>query len=158
MPYLDFLCLRIGSCAKWKKNCFVVPTTIALRYNPNKDNLNSSTGTTSAYVQISSYTIEFRSRIDKVGISRVSSMSHPIQIHNDQENAYLITFAQPNTHLDRDILVDLELIENHSNAIVAVESGAVMVSFLPIKEDCQLSMNNVGTTNEFILSSTATDR
>ncbi|CAF0991491.1 unnamed protein product [Rotaria sordida] len=129
---------------------FVVPTTIAPRYNPNKGGVSSPAGTTSKYVQTAPYTIEFRCRVEKANVSRVSSTSHPIQVEFAQENVYVIEFAQQNTHLDRDILLDIELVSNHSNTIVVVEQGAVMASFTPTKEDCQRTMNNVETTNEFI--------
>ncbi|CAF3924382.1 unnamed protein product, partial [Rotaria sp. Silwood1] len=129
---------------------FVVPTTIASRYNPDKGGIGSPAGTTSKYIQTAPYTIEFRCRVEKANISRVSSTSHPIQIDLSQENVYVIEFAQQNTHLDRDILLDIELASNHSNTIVAVEQGAVMASFIPTKEDCQCAMNNMKTTNEFM--------
>ncbi|CAF4923370.1 unnamed protein product, partial [Rotaria sp. Silwood1] len=128
----------------------VVPTTIAPRYNPDKGGIGSPAGTTSKYIQTAPYTIEFRCRVEKANISRVSSTSHPIQIDLSQENVYVIEFAQQNTHLDRDILLDIELASNHSNTIVAVEQGAVMASFIPTKEDCQCAMNNMKTTNEFM--------
>ncbi|CAF2923773.1 unnamed protein product [Rotaria sp. Silwood2] len=67
-----------------------------------------------------------------------------------QENVYVIEFAQTNTHLNRDILIDSELVDNHSNTIVAVEQGDVMVSFTPTEQDCQRAMNKTETTNEFI--------
>ncbi len=62
----------------------------------------------------------------------------------------MITFAQQNTHLDRDILLDMELAEKRSNTIAAVEPGAVMASFTPHEEDCQHVIKNAKVTNEFI--------
>jgi hypothetical protein len=44
---------------------FVVPTTIAPRYNSDKGGIASPAGTTSKYVQLSPYTIDFRCRIEK---------------------------------------------------------------------------------------------
>ncbi|CAF4867107.1 unnamed protein product, partial [Rotaria sp. Silwood1] len=129
---------------------FVVPTTIAPRYDPNEGGIISPGGTTSKYVSTTPYTIGFCCQIEKTNVSRVSSTSHPIQIEVDQENVYVIKFAQKNTHLDRDILLDIELASNRSNTIIAVEPGAIMVSFTPTEEDCQHAMNNVETTNEFI--------
>ncbi|CAF2688319.1 unnamed protein product [Rotaria sp. Silwood2] len=128
----------------------VVPTTIAPRYNPNKGSISLPAGTPSKYIQTAPYTIEFRCRVEKTNISRVSSTSHPIQVEVGQEHVYVVEFAQQNTHLDRDILLDIELASNRSNTIVAVEPGAVMASFTPTEEDCQRAMNNVETTNEFI--------
>ncbi|CAF5113359.1 unnamed protein product [Rotaria sp. Silwood1] len=129
---------------------FVVPTTIAPRYNRNIGGISSPAGTTSKYVQTALYTIEFHCQVEKVNVSHISSSSHPIQIDVSQENLYIIEFAQSNTHLDRDILIDIELIDNHSNTIVAIEQGAVMVSFTPTKQDCQRAMNKTETKNEFI--------
>jgi len=85
-----------------------------------------------------------------MNIARVSSTSHPIQVNVGQEDIYVIEFSQQNTHLDRDILIDIELSENRSNTIVAVESGAVMASFTPNQEDCQRALNTTEVTNEFI--------
>ncbi|CAF4198911.1 unnamed protein product [Rotaria magnacalcarata] len=96
------------------------------------------------------YTIEFRCQVEKNNVSSVSSTSHPIQIDLGQENTYVIEFSQQNIHLDRDILLDIELANNHSNTIVAVESGAVMASFTPTEQDCQHARNNLETTNQFV--------
>ena len=134
---------------------FVVPTTIAPRYNPDKGGVASPAGTTSKYVQSSPYTIEFRCRVDKMGrseqeyIARINSPSHPIQVDFAQQDADLITFAQQNTHLDRDILVNIELSNKRTNTIAAVEPGAVMAAFTPTEEDCRQGLNN-DQTNEFI--------
>ncbi|CAF1176934.1 unnamed protein product [Rotaria sordida] len=129
---------------------FVVPTTIAPRYNPNQGDISSPAGTTSKYVQLSPYTIEFHCRVDKIGVSRISSSSHSIQVDVGQQNVYVIEFAQQNTHLDRDILLDIDLAENRSNTVVAIEPGAVMASFTPTDEDCRRLMNNTTITNEFM--------
>jgi hypothetical protein len=129
---------------------FVVPTTIAPRYNLDKGGIGSPAGTTSKYVQSSPYTIEFCCQVEKVGITRVSSISHPIQVDLGQQDFYVITFAQQNIHLDRDILLDVELAEKRSNTIVSVEPGAVMASFTPSEEDCQRAINSTEINNEFI--------
>jgi hypothetical protein len=59
---------------------FVVPTTIAPRYNPNAGGIGSPAGTNTEYVESAPYTIDLHCRVEKFGISRVSSISHPIQI------------------------------------------------------------------------------
>ncbi|CAF3817745.1 unnamed protein product [Rotaria sordida] len=134
---------------------FVVPTTIAPRYNPDKGSIASPAGTNSKYVQSTPYTIDFRCRIDKMGrsqeeyIARINSPSHPIQIDFAQQDAYVITFAQQNTHLDRDILINIELTDKRVNTIVAVESSAIMAAFIPTEEDCRQGLNN-DQINEFI--------
>ncbi|CAF3668887.1 unnamed protein product [Adineta steineri] len=134
---------------------FVIPTTIAPRYNPEKSGIASPAGTNSKYVQSSSYTIDFRCQIEKLvasleeQITRVSSSSHPIEINLAQQDAYVVTFAQQNTHLDRDILINIELSNKRNNTIAAVEPGAVMAAFIPTEEECQqVSKNDL--TNEFI--------
>ena len=134
---------------------FVVPTTIAPRYNPDKSGISGVAGTTSKYIQSTPYTIDFRCRVDKLGrsadeyITRVNSPSHPIQVDFSQQDAYTITFSQQNTHLDRDILLNIELASKRTNTIVAVEPGAVMASFTPTEEECRQG-SSVEQTNEFI--------
>ena len=134
---------------------FVIPTTIAPRYNPDKGGVASPAGTNSKYVQSTPYTIDFHCRVDKMKgsegdyIARINSPSHPIQIDFAQQDAYIITFAQQNTHLDRDILINIELTEKRVNTIVAVEAGAVMAAFTPTEEDCRQGLNN-DQVNEFI--------
>ncbi|UJR29812.1 hypothetical protein I4U23_017356 [Adineta vaga] len=133
-----------------KKIHFVVPTTIAPRYNPSQGGISSPAGTNSQYIQTTPYTIDFQCQIDKTNVSSVSSSSHPIQIDLNQTDYYLIKFSQTNTHLDRDILVDIHLNEQRSNTILAIESNVFMISFTPNEEDCRRAMKNVETTNEFL--------
>jgi hypothetical protein len=112
--------------------------------------VTSPSNTTPTYVQSVPYTIQFHCRIDKVDTTRVSSSSHPIQVDFSQQNVYIIEFAQQNSHLDRDILIDIELAQQRSNTIVAVEHGAIMASFTQNEQDCQRAINGKETTNEFI--------
>lgn len=134
---------------------FVVPTTIAPRYNPDKGGITAPAGTNSKYVQTAPYIIEFRCRIDKMNqsekdyIARINSPSHPIQVDFAQQDAYVLTFSQQNTHLDRDILVNIELADKRTNTIIAVEPGAVMAAFTPTEEDCRQG-SNTDQTNEFL--------
>ena len=135
---------------------FVVPTTIAPRYNADKGDISSPANTNSLYVQSIPYTIGFRCHIEKIGntsqqqIARVNSTSHPIEINVSQNDVYEITFAQQNNHLNRDILINIELAEKHANTIIAVEHGAVMVAFTPTEEDCYHHTLKNDQTNEFI--------
>ena len=134
---------------------FVVPTAIATRYNPSKGGIASPAGTTSKYVQSSPYSIDLRCQIDKMGrsadeyIARINSPSHPIQVDFAQAAFYLITLSQANTHLDRDILINIELSCKRTNSIAAVEPGAVMAVFTPTEEDCRHGLKDE-QTNEFI--------
>ena len=135
-----------------RKIRFVVPTTIAPRYNPDPDKggITAPANTNAKYVQASPYTIEFRRQVEKRGVKGVSSISHPIEVDLSCEDAFIVTLAQEKTHLDRDILLDIDLAETRSNTIIAVEAGAVMASFTPIEEECRRAMNKVDTNNEFI--------
>jgi hypothetical protein len=85
-----------------------------------------------------------------MNIARVTSISHPMQVDVGQEDVYVIEFSQEKSHLDRDILIDIELTQHRSNTILAVESDAVMASFTPNQQDCQHAMNTSEVTNEFI--------
>jgi hypothetical protein len=114
---------------------FVVPTTIAPRYNPSVGGISAPAGTQSKYVQAAPYTIDFRCQIDKLNeqITGVSSSSHPIKIQFN-ENIYEITFGQKNTFMDRDIIVDIEL-STRTNTILAEQ---VIELWMPPKavQDC----------------------
>ena len=150
ISYVTELCFVQGSTVR-----FVVPTTIAPRYNPTQGGIASPAGTNSKYVQSSPYRIDFRCRVEKMNrsedecIARINSPSHPIEIDLAQQDAYIITFAQQNTHLDRDILINIELSDKRTNTIVAVEENAVMAVFTPTKEDCRQGLNH-DQINEFI--------
>ncbi|CAF3076197.1 unnamed protein product [Rotaria sp. Silwood2] len=138
---------------------FVVPTTIAPRYNPSVGGISSPAGTQAKYVQSAPYAIDFECQIDKLHgeITSVSSSSHPIAIKFD-DNKYEITFGQKNTFMDRDIILDIEL-STRTNTILAIENNdehqwALMASFTPTNEDCRKAFNtskNIDdVNNEFI--------
>ncbi|CAF1592407.1 unnamed protein product, partial [Adineta ricciae] len=129
---------------------FVVPTTIAPRYNPSKSGISSPAGTTSQYVQSAPYTIDMQCEVGKTNVSRLSSPSHPVELDLSQQDYYVVRFSQNQTHLDRDILLDIHLNEQRSNTVLAIEQNAFMISFTPNEQDCQRAMNNVETTNEFV--------
>lgn len=129
---------------------FVVPTTIAPRYNPNPGESALPAGITASYVQSAPYTIDFRCEVEKKSVARISSSSHPIQVDVSGETVYIIEFSEQNTHLDRDILIDVELNANRSNTMIVAEKDALMASFLPSPQDCQRAANKNEVTNEFI--------
>jgi hypothetical protein len=122
----------------------VIPTTIAPRFDPGKGGITSPANTNSLYVQSSPYTIGFRCQVKKTGrqIASVSSTSHPIEVDLTQQDAYVVAFSQENTHLDRDILINIDLTEKHDSTFVAVEHDAVMVAFVPTEADCRETFNN----------------
>ncbi|CAF4663070.1 unnamed protein product, partial [Rotaria sp. Silwood2] len=95
---------------------FVVPTTIAPRYNLDKGSIASPADTHSKYVQSTPYTIEFRCRIDKIARSQQEYIAH------------------------RDILINIEMTDKRVNTIVAVEPSAVMAAFTPTEEDSRQTM------------------
>ncbi|UJR07172.1 hypothetical protein I4U23_011460 [Adineta vaga] len=134
---------------------FVIPTTIAPRYNSQQTGSSSFTSPNIQYVQNSPYTINFRCNIKKISdskgelIRKVSSSSHQIEIDVHRSDIYVVTFAHENTHLDRDILINIELMKRQTNTILTVDSNAVMVSFFPTEEDCRQGEND-NQTNEFI--------
>ncbi|CAF1045856.1 unnamed protein product [Didymodactylos carnosus] len=150
ISYITELDLVQGSTIR-----FVVPTTIAPRYNPDKGSIALPLNTTSKYAQSTPYTIDFRCYIEKTlgsrpeQITRVNSSSHPIEINLAQQDAYVVTFAQQNTHLDRDILINIELSDKRNSTIMAVEPGAVMAAFIPTEDECRQASKN-DLTNEFI--------
>jgi hypothetical protein len=122
---------------------FVIPTTIAPRYSP----VNTKS---------SPYTVEFRCRIEKmIGpeqqqyIARLNSPSHHIDVDLSIQDAYIVTFAQKNIYLDRDILLDIHLFDKRANTFVIVESDAAMAAVTPFEDDCYLTFNNK-QKNEFI--------
>lgn len=129
---------------------FVIPTAIAPRYNPDVGGLSSPANTTSKYIQRSPYTIELHCRVEKKNVAQVASKSHPIEIDLEQSDSYVIRFAQENTHLDRDIILDLELFEDRPNTILAVETNAIMASFTPTNEEYNRVLTNMSVANEFV--------
>jgi hypothetical protein len=135
---------------------FVIPASLAPRYTPQKKGIISLLNTKCKYVQSSLYTIQFRCRIEKINgpnqeqyIARLTSPSHHIDIDLSLEDAYIVTFAQQNTYLDRDILLDIKLSDKRANTCVVIESGAAMAAVTPFEEDCYLKLDN-NQTNEFI--------
>lgn len=127
----------------------VIPTTIAPRYDPAQGGISSPAKTNSSYVQSSPYTIDFYCQIEKMGqdLTQISSSSHPIEIDMSQTDAYRIKFSQENTHLDRDIRINIKLATKHDSTIVAVESGAVMATFVPTDHNYR---QQTASNNEFI--------
>jgi hypothetical protein len=135
---------------------FVIPTTIAPRYSPQKKRITSLANTQSKYVQSTPYRIEFQCRIEKLFgpnqeqyIARLNSPSHQVDVDLSIHDAYLVTFAQHNIYLDRDILLDIKLSDKRANTFVTVESGAAMAAVTPFENDCYLTLDNK-QTNEFI--------
>jgi hypothetical protein len=129
---------------------FVIPTTIAPRYNPQKGIKKLK------YIQSTPYKIQFRSYIEKlIGpnqqqyISQLNSPSHHIDIDLSNQDDYIVTFTQNHTYLDRDIILDIKLSDKRINTYVVLESDAAMAAVTPFEEDSYMTLNNK-QINEFI--------
>jgi len=108
------------------------------------------------YIQSSLYKIQFQCRIEKINgpnqeqyIARLTSPSHRMDIDLSIQDAYIVTFEQQNTYLDRDIILDIKLSDKRANTCAVIESGAAMAAVTPFEEDCCLTLDN-NQTNEFI--------
>jgi len=135
---------------------FVIPASIAPRYTPQKKGIISSLNIKCKYIQSSLYKIQFQCRIEKINgpnqeqyIARLTSPSHHMDIDLSLQDAYIVTFEQQDTYLDRDIILDIKLSDQRANTCAVIESGAAMAAVTPFEEDCDLTLNN-NQTNEFI--------
>ncbi|CAF4594671.1 unnamed protein product, partial [Didymodactylos carnosus] len=69
---------------------------------------------------------------------------------------YEVSLGQQSTHLDRDIILEIQLSETRTNTILAVEKNqngqlAIMTSFTPNEADCKkVSGTGDSYTNEFV--------
>ena len=137
---------------------FVVPTTIAPRYDPLEGQISSTVvSTRSQYIQSAPYTIELNCQIDKLAqqVSQISSPSHTINVDFSNEEFYQLNLAQKSTHLDREIIIDIQLRETGLNTILAVQNNAIMAVLTPNEEDCKKALGidvgkDISSTNEFI--------
>ncbi|CAF1562780.1 unnamed protein product, partial [Adineta ricciae] len=129
---------------------FVIPTTIAPRYSPERKGISSPGGTQAQYAESVPYTIDLQCRVDRLAqnVSGVSSPSHPIKIDMSNPDNFLIQFSQQAAQLDRDIIIDVELSQTKTSIIAAVEKSALMISFMPNEQDCRQNKDN--TTDEFL--------
>ncbi|CAF1612768.1 unnamed protein product, partial [Didymodactylos carnosus] len=155
ISYVTELDLVSGS----NKIRFVIPTTIAPRYNPKKGAISSTVaGTTSQYVQQTPYTLEFECKIDKLNqlVSQVASPSHPINVSLGNNDYYEVSLGQRSAHLDHDIILEIQLSETRTNTILAMEKNqngqlAIMTSFTPNEADCKKASGSGNSyTNEFV--------
>lgn len=115
---------------------FALPTVIAPRYASNVGGIQSPA---SKYVQSAPYTITFSCVISSLPIASVSSPSHPIQISTGPSME--ISLSQENTHLDRDILLHIDLKQERVLTYTLLEKQAMMISFVPTLDLCGEQMN-----------------
>ena len=129
---------------------FILPTAIAPRYSSisaGDGHIKSPGSTTSKYVQSAPYTISFSCSISSLPIASVGSPSHPIQVTTQSDNQPMeVSLIQENTHLDRDIILNIDLKQQRILTYTLVEKQAIMVSLVPTLELCD-SSNNVGKVN-----------
>lgn len=133
---------------------FVIPTIIAPRYTPKQR--TTLTNIKSKYIQSIPYIINFHCHIEKLYDSHrqeyivlLGSPSHHISVDVSKRDAYIVTFTQTNTCLDRDIILDIQLSNTRANTFVVVDSDAAMAAVIPFEKDCYLRLHNE-QTNEFI--------
>ncbi|CAF1094814.1 unnamed protein product [Adineta steineri] len=138
---------------------FVVPTTIAPRYDPKPNIAQSLDRSQTQYVQNSSYTMSFRAHIDRYGqnqIIEVTNMSHPV---NYSGSFKTIDVSSESTALDHDIILDIELPSNRSPILIAAEqynnaSNLAVLTILNHNEERFLTLydgkNPIASTTEFI--------
>ncbi len=117
---------------------FILPTTIAPRYSSESadhGHIKSPGLTTSKYVQSAPYTISFSCSISSLPIASIGSPSHPIQV-TTKNSTMEVSLIQENTHLDRDIILNLDLQQQRILTYTLVEKQAIMVSLVPTLELC----------------------
>jgi hypothetical protein len=129
---------------------FILPTVIAPRYSSisaGDGHIKSPGTTTSKYVQSAPYTISFSCSISNLPIASIGSPSHPIQITPQCGNTPAsVSLSQENTHLDRDIILNIDLQQQQILTYSLVEKQAIMVSLVPTLELCD-STNQMGKIN-----------
>ncbi|CAF3685831.1 unnamed protein product [Adineta steineri] len=138
---------------------FVVPTTIAPRYDPKPNIAQSLDRSQTQYVQNSSYTMSFRAHIDRYGqnqIIEVTNMSHPV---NYSGSFKTIDVSSQGIALDHDIILDIELPRNRSSILIAAEqynnaSNLAVLTVLNHNDGRFFSIynrnNSIVSTTEFI--------
>ncbi|CAF1384138.1 unnamed protein product [Adineta ricciae] len=136
---------------------FVVPTTIAPRYNPSLGHLQSPDKTKAEYVQKTPYSMDFRARVlrsEEFKVVQVANLSHAVNASMTGES---IDVSMEGIALDRDIILDIDIPPNHASPIVSVESYnesaqyAVALAFTPSLADfLKISKGREESNTEFI--------
>ncbi|CAF3602122.1 unnamed protein product [Rotaria sordida] len=136
---------------------FVVPTTIAPRYNPSLGRLQSPDGTPAEYVQNTSYSMSFQAHVlrgDEHKIKQVANLSHPVKVNVTRQS---IDVSSMGIALDRDIILDIDLPDNRPLTRSVIEQYndtskyAVLLAFTPRLSDfIKISNGKDETNTEFI--------
>jgi hypothetical protein len=128
---------------------FILPTVIAPRYSSistGAGHVKSPASTTSKYVQSAPYNISFSCLISSLPIATIGSPSHPIQVTAHENSIMEVSLSQENTHLDRDIILNIDLKQERVLTYTLVEKQAIMVSLVPTLELCDRN-NKSGRIN-----------
>ena len=117
---------------------FVLPTVITPRYDSDAGGIQSPAETNTRYVQSAPYTISFSCLISSLPIASVGSPSHPIQVTTCSADnpSTEISLSQENTHLDRDIILNIDLQQQRILTYTLIEKQAMMISLVPTLELC----------------------
>ncbi|CAF2600098.1 unnamed protein product [Rotaria sp. Silwood2] len=136
---------------------FVVPTTIAPRYNPSLGHLQSPDRTAAEYVQNTSYSMWFQAHVlrgEEYKIKQVANLSHPVNISMSRQSIDVSSMA---IVLDRDIILDIDLPDNRPSTRFAIEKYndtskyALLLAFTPRLSDfIKISNGKDELNTEFI--------
>ncbi|CAF1303922.1 unnamed protein product [Adineta steineri] len=136
---------------------FVVPTTIAPRYNPSLGHLQSPDNTNSEYVQKTPYSMWFQAHVlrnEQYKITQVANLSHAVNVSMSPKS---IDVSLQGIALDRDIILDIDLPNNRPMTHVSIEqyndtsNHAILLAFTPSLSDLmKVSSDNNEANTEFI--------
>ncbi|CAF1043172.1 unnamed protein product [Adineta ricciae] len=138
---------------------FVVPTTIAPRYDPRLSIVQSLDRSQTEYVQNSSYSMSFRAHVNRYEqnqIIEVTNMSHPV---NRSASYKTIDISSEGIALDHDIILDIDLPRNRSAVLITAEqynnaSNLAVLTVLNNNYERFLTMydknNSIASTTEYI--------
>ncbi|CAF3425625.1 unnamed protein product [Rotaria socialis] len=136
---------------------FVVPTTVAPRYNPSLGHLQTPDRTDAQYVQKTPYSMSFQAHVlrdEEYTIKQVANRSHPVNISMSHQSIDVSLMA---IALDRDIILDIDLPDNRSPAHVTMDKYndsskyAILLAFTPRLTDfIKISNGTEEANTEFI--------
>ncbi|CAF1137366.1 unnamed protein product [Rotaria sp. Silwood1] len=138
---------------------FVVPTTIAPRYDPRFGTSQWNDETQAQYVQNSPYSMSFRAHVDRgeyCQINEVVNMSHPLNVSVSLQT---IDVSSEGIALDRDIILYIDLPQSPCPVRVAAEQYdndsklAILTALSPGQSNFDSilnAQNPITATTEFI--------
>ncbi|CAF3519838.1 unnamed protein product [Adineta steineri] len=136
---------------------FVIPTTIAPRYNPSLGHLQTPDNTNSEYVQKTPYSMWFQAHVlrnEQYKITQVANLSHAVNVTMSPKS---IDVSLQGIALDRDIILDIDLPNNRPMTHASIEqyndtsNHAILLAFTPSLSDLmKVSSDNNEANTEFI--------